>query len=45
MDYRKFFIKKRSLLNSMPEALKKVKNVQIRIPYNFKEPNVLDAAF
>ena len=39
------FFKKRSLLNSMPEALKKVKNVQIRIPYNFKEPNVLDAAF
>ena len=27
MDYRKFFFKKRSLLNSMPEALKKVKNV------------------
>jgi len=46
MDYRKFFfLKKRSLLNSMPEALKKVKNVQIRIPYNFKAPNVLDAAF
>ena len=40
-----FFFKKRSLLNSMPEALKKVKNVQIRIPYNFKAPNVLDAAF
>jgi len=39
------FFKKRSLLNSMPEALKKVKNVQIRIPYNFKAPNVLDAAF